>query len=91
MKTTAIELLNWINCRPTITVVVERVIKNLGNKYTFTGQIDNVILDAIESVINKMNVNCDLRLDQETIYQKTWEFAANVVRDKYFVNNISGN
>lgn len=91
MKTTAIELLNWINCRPTITAVVERVIKNLGNKYTFTGQIDNVILDAIESVINKMNVNCDLRLDQETIYQKTWEFAANVVRDKYFVNNISGN
>lgn len=91
MKTIAIELLNWYNCRPTIIAVVNRVIENLGNKYTFTGQIDNVILDAIETVINKMDANCDLRLDQETIYQKTWEFAANVVRDKYFVNNISGN
>ena len=88
MKTIAIELLEWCNCRPTMLIVVNRAIRNLGNGYTPTGHADNVILDAVESVINKMDANCDLQMDPETIYQKTWELAEKVARDKDLLNPI---
>ena len=88
MKTIAIELLEWRNCRPTMLIVVNRAIRNLSNGYTSTGHADNVILDAVESVINKMNANCDLQMDPETIYQKTWELAEKVARDKDLLNPI---
>ena len=92
MKTIADEVLAWANCKQLVIAgTIRHIEETLGNSYMFGGDIDNDILNGVESVINELNDKHDLRLDQETIYQKTWEFAANVIRDKYFVNNISGN
>ena len=87
MNAIAGEILNWEASRPVMLIVVNRAIRNLGNDYKFTGRVDNVILDAIKTVIKKMFVNCKLQLDQETLHQKSQEFASKVICDRFFVIN----
>lgn len=89
MKTTADEILTWKNCRETIVTGTTRYIEeNIGNDYMFNGDIDNDILDGVESVINELNDKHDLRLDLETIYQKSWELASEVICDDTFIYNF---
>ena len=89
MNTIADEVLAWANCKQQVIAgTIHHIEKTLGNSYMFSGDIDNDILDGAESVINELNDKHDLRLDQETIYQKSWELASKVIRDDDFVYNF---
>ena len=89
MKTIADEVLAWANCKQLVIAgTIRHIEETLGNSYMFGGDIDNDILNGVESVINELNDKHDLRLDQETIYQKSWELASKVIRDDDFVYNF---